>query len=75
MKIYILVQTYEEMYNQKNFRHHFDTILLVDFNDKDNGADKDEPIFYNTDLNSEFAKIVYLFLEKIVLKVEIRVGD
>ena len=68
LKLYILIKTYEEMYSQFSLRDHFEKMKVEGgFSDEDNG-DK-------WGLRSKFSHRIHLFLEKIVLKVEIRNAD
>jgi len=63
IQFYILIKIFEEFYNHKELKSHYENI-------KDN-FDKSSEIddYY---LRSKFSYCVYLFLEKIILKVEIR---
>ena len=63
IQFYILIKIFEEFYNHKELKSHYENI-------KDN-FDKSSKIddYY---LRSKFSYCVYLFLEKIILKVEIR---
>ena len=63
INLYILIKIYEEFYNRKELKTHFDTI----------GENVDE-IYEEDDYNirSMFSYCIFLFLEKIILKVEIK---
>ena len=64
-KLYILIKTYEEMYSQFSLRDHFKKMEVEKgYSDDDTGD--------NWGLRSKFAHRIHLFLEKVVLKVEIR---
>ena len=63
---YILIKIYEEFYNHKELKSHFETIK----DNLDESADVDD---YS--IRSKFSYCVYLFLEEIILKIEIKVEN
>ena len=68
LKLYVLIRTYEEMYNQNMLKDHFEKIMQM----KELKQTKELDMDSNIDINSVFSKRIYLFLEKLVLKVEIK---
>lgn len=68
LKLYILIKTYEEMYNQNMLKNHFEKLKQM----KDLKQTKDLDMDLDLDINSFFSKRIYMFLEKLVLKVEIK---
>ena len=65
INFYILIKIFEEFYNHKELKSHFDTIKDT-FDDSSTDID-------DYSIRSKFSYCVYLFLEEIILKVEIRV--
>ena len=66
IQYYILIKIFDEFYNHKELKSHFETV-------KDNFHDSSELDDYH--IRSKFSYCIYLFLEKIILKVEIRVEN
>ena len=63
---YILIKIYEEFYNHKELKSHFETIK----DNLDESLDIDD---YS--IRSKFSYCVYLFLEEIILKIEIKMEN
>ena len=66
IQYYILIKIFDEFYNHKELKSHFETV-------KDNFDDSSDIDDYH--IRSKFSYCVYLFLEQIILKVEIRVEN
>ena len=66
IQYYILIKIFDEFYNHKELKSHFETV-------KDNFDDSSDLDDYH--IRSKFSYCVYLFLEQIILKVEIRVEN
>ena len=66
IQYYILIKIYDEFYNHKELKTHFEG-LKEDMDEINNLDD------YN--IRSKFSLCIYLFLEKIILKVEIKVDN
>ena len=68
INFYILIKIFEEFYNHKELKSHFETIK-----DTFNSVDSEEIEDYN--IRSKFSYCVYLFLEEIILKIEIKMEN
>ena len=66
INLYILIKIYEEFYNHKEVSSHFETF-------SENLDEMTEEDDYS--IRSKFSYCVYQFLEKIILKVEIRMDN
>ena len=66
IQYFILIKIFEEFYNHKEIKSHFEG--LQEDMDEINNADD-----YN--IRSKFSLCIYLFLEKIILKVEIKLDN
>ena len=66
INLYILIKIFEEFYNHKELKSHFESIGEI----FDEATDEDD---YN--IRSKFSYCVYLFLEQIILKVEIKIDN
>ena len=66
INLYILIKIFEEFYNHKELKSHFESIGEI----YDETSEEDD---YN--IRSKFSYCVYQFLEQIILKVEIRVDN
>ena len=66
IQYYILIKIYEEIYDHKEIKLHFENIKydIEEYNDLDD---------YN--IRSKLSYSIYLFLEKIILKVEIKLDN
>ena len=65
LKYYILIKTYEDMYSQNLLRDHFEKLVI-----------ENQSLDINNDecwgLRSKFSKIIHSFLEKVIVRVEIK---
>ena len=76
MKLYILIRSIEEIYSQNMLRAHFEKLNLMIEEKKMIMENKEyEKEDNKTDLYSTFALRIYTFMEKMILKVEIKKGD
>ena len=66
VQFYILIKIYEEFYNHKELKSHFESVK----EDLDEISNLDD---YN--IRSKFSLCIYYFLEKIILKVEIKLDN
>ena len=66
VQYYILIKIYEEFYNHKELKTHFEG-LKEDIDDM--------TILDDYSIRSKFSLCIYLFLEKIILKVKIRLDN
>ena len=67
IQLYILIKIFEEFYNHKELKSHYENI-------QDN-FDKSTSEIDDYYIRSKFSYCVFLFLEKIILKVEIRIEN
>ena len=66
INFFILIKIFEEFYNHKELKSHFETI-------KDNFDDSESIEDYN--IRSKFSYCIYQFLEEIIIKIEIRMEN
>ena len=65
INFYILIKIFEEFYNHKELKSHFETL-------KDTFNNEDLEEFDDYSIRSKFSYCVYLFLEEIIIKIEIK---
>ena len=68
INFYILIKIFEEFYNHKELKSHFETIK--DTFNTFNSVDSDDIEDYS--IRSKFSYCIYLFLEEIIIKIEIK---